>query len=58
MSTIESFVIEETDYLPTHARKILTQREASGDIAVETMPNCKRLGKTLASDKVKIVFPS
>lgn len=56
MSRLENFVIEETDYLPTHARKILAQYEASGHIRVEAMPNCKRRGKTFASDKVRIIF--
>lgn len=58
MSDLEVFVIEQTDYLPTHARKILTQREESGEITVEPLPDCKRRGKTFPSDKVRIVFPT
>jgi hypothetical protein len=58
MADLENFVIEKTDYLPTHARKILTQLEESGQITVDAMPNCKRRGKTFPSDKVRITFPS
>lgn len=56
MSDLENFVIEKTDFLPTHARKILAQHEESGHITVEAMPNCKRRGKTFPSDKVRIIF--
>ena len=52
-----AFVIEKTDYLPSHARKILTQYEELGRIRVEAMPDCNRRGKTFPSDKVQIVFP-
>jgi three-Cys-motif partner protein len=58
MSDLEVFVIEQTDYLPTHARKILTEREESGEITVEPLPGCKRRGKTFPSEKVRIVFPT
>jgi len=58
MSDLEKFVVEKTDYLPTHARKILARREESGQITVDPMPNCKRRGKTFPSDKVRIIFPS
>lgn len=58
MSDLETFVIENTDYLPSHARKILTQYEESGHISVEALPNCKRRGKSFPSDKVRIVFPN
>jgi hypothetical protein len=58
MADVENFVIEKTDYLPTHARKILTQREASGQITVDAMPNCNRRGRTFPRDKVRITFPS
>ena len=56
MSDLEKFVIEGTDYLPTHARKILAACEESGQITVDAMPNCKRRGKTFPSDKVQITF--
>lgn len=56
MSDLEKFVIEKTDFLPTHARKILAQYEELGQITVEALPNCKRRGKTFPSDKVQIVF--
>jgi hypothetical protein len=58
MSDLEKFVIERTDYLPVHARKILAQCEESGQITVDAMPNCKRRGKTFPGDKVRITFPS
>lgn len=57
MADLVTFVIEQTDFLPTHAREILAKREESGEIKVETLPNCKRRGKTFPVDKVQIVFP-
>ena len=56
MAALEGFVIEETDFLPTHARKILTLREESGEISVQMNPGHKRRGKTFPTDKVQIVF--
>jgi three-Cys-motif partner protein len=56
MSCLENFVIEKTDFLPTHLRKLLTQHEESGHITVEVMPNCKRRGKTFPREKVRIIF--
>lgn len=56
MVEIERFVVEETDYLPTHARTILAQYEDCGKVTVEPMPNCKRRGKTFHKDKVRINF--
>ena len=56
MADLEKFVIEKTDFLPTHARKILAQYEELGQITVEALPNCKRRGKTFPKDKVQIVF--
>jgi three-Cys-motif partner protein len=58
MSALETFVIEETDYLPTHGRKILAEREGHREVTVEPLPGCKRRGNTFPSDKVKIVFPA
>ncbi len=56
MSEVEKFVTEETDYLPTHAKKIFATRESSGKIAVQPLPGCKRHGKSFPSDKVQIEF--
>ncbi len=58
MSALEGFVIEETDYLPTHARKLLNQREESCEVSVQALPGCKRRGKSFPSDKVQISFPN
>ena len=56
MSELERFVIEETDYLPTHARQILKRREETEEILVHTQPGCERQGKTFPNDKVIIEF--
>ena len=56
MSEVETFVIEETDYLPTHARSIFATRESTEEIAVHPLPGCKRRGKSFPSDKVQIEF--
>lgn len=58
MAKLEAFAIEKTDYLPTHVRKILTQREMNGEIVVQSLPGCRHRGKTYPSDKVQIAFPS
>jgi three-Cys-motif partner protein len=57
MFELETFVIERTDFLPPHARKILAQHEKLGHILVEALPNCKRRGKSFPKDKVQIAFP-
>lgn len=58
MSELDQFVIEETDFLPTHARKILKDRESQNVITAEALPGCQRRGKTFASDKVMVTFPA
>jgi three-Cys-motif partner protein len=58
MSEIERFVIEETDYLPKHARTILNDQEEKGGISVVTVPDYKRRKGTFKTDKVSIHFTS
>jgi three-Cys-motif partner protein len=58
MADIERFVIEETDYLPKHAREVLIEREKSGEITVECAVDYKRRKGTFKSDKVSIRFPA
>ena len=57
-SELERFVIEETDYLPKHARRVLIQQEEKGSISVESAPGYRRPKGTYKWDKVRIVFPS
>src|SRR5207249_9911628 len=58
MSQVEQFVIEQTDYLPQHARSVLKDKEEDGHISVEPVAGYKRPRKgTFKSDKVKIIFP-
>jgi three-Cys-motif partner protein len=58
MSQVEPFVIEQTDYLPQHARSVLKDMEDGGRISVEPVPGYKRRKGTFKSDKVNIVFPA
>jgi three-Cys-motif partner protein len=58
MRDLERYVIEKTDFLPTHARSILKECERKGDIAVETVAGYKRRAGTFKDDKVYIKFPS
>lgn len=56
MRELERFVIEETDYLPTHARALLKEHEDRGDIRVQEVAGQKRRTGTFPADKVDIVF--
>lgn len=56
MSEVETFVVEKTDFLPMHARRILKEREAQNDISVIAEDGYKRPKGTFKADKVKIQF--
>jgi hypothetical protein len=56
MAELEQFVIEETDYLPKHARSLSEGEEERGSITVEAAPGYKRRKGTFKADKVHIVF--
>jgi three-Cys-motif partner protein len=56
MVELERFVIEETDFLPKHARAILKSAEKNGSIEVEVLPGCKRKTGDFPVDKVAILF--
>lgn len=58
MAEIERFVIEQTDYLPKHAREVFVEREKAGGISVECAVGYKRRKGTFKADKVSIRFPS
>ena len=58
MSQVEQFVIEQTDYLPQHARSVLKDMEDGGRISVEPVVGYKRRKGTFKSDKVNIAFPA
>lgn len=58
MAEVEQFVIEQTDYLPKHAREVLIEREQNGEVSVECPADYKRRKNTYKSDKVSIRFPS
>jgi three-Cys-motif partner protein len=58
MSQVEQFVIEQTDYLPQHARSVFKDMEEGGRISVEPVAGYKRRKGTFKSDKVNIVFPA
>jgi three-Cys-motif partner protein len=58
MGDLERFVIEETDYLPKHARGVLKEQEASGEIKVEVAPGQKRRKGDFPVGKVSIGFRS
>jgi len=56
MSEVEKFVVENTDYLPTHLRKILKARETTRDISLIAAPGYRRRKGTFKADKVQIRF--
>jgi three-Cys-motif partner protein len=58
MAEVERFVIEQTDYLPKHAREVLIERENAGELSVESEAGYKRRKGTFKSDKVSIRFPA
>lgn len=58
MEDVERFVVEETDFLPTHARTIFKECERKGDLVVEPAPGYRRPPGTYKSDKVFLKFPS
>jgi hypothetical protein len=58
MMDLERYVIEETEFLPTHARSILKECEKKGDIAVETVAGYRRPAGTFKCDKVYIKLPN
>lgn len=57
MRELEKFVIEETGYLPKHARQVLKEKEKAGIIDVELSAGQKRRTGTFPSDKVQLRFP-
>ncbi len=57
MRELSRFVVQETDYLPSHARKILKKCEHSGDIDIDGLPGYKRPAGTFKDDKVFVRFP-
>ena len=58
MAEVERFVIEQTDYLPKHAREVLIERENARELSVESEAGYKRRKGTFKSDKVSIRFPA
>jgi hypothetical protein len=58
MKDLDRFVIEETDYLPSHARMILRKCERSGDLNIDVVAGYKRRAGTFKYDRVYIKFPS
>jgi hypothetical protein len=57
MAGLERFIIEETDCLPKHARSVLKEKEATGEIKVEVTPGQKRRKGDFPVGKVVILFP-
>ena len=57
MADLERFVIEETDYLPKHARSVLKEKEGA-EIGVEVVRGQKRRKGDFPVGKVVIVFPA
>jgi three-Cys-motif partner protein len=57
MRDLNRYVIEETDYLPSHARKILGKCERSGDLDFDAVTGYKRRAGTFKDDKVYVSFP-
>ena len=57
MGELDRYVIEETDYLPSHARMILKKCERAGDVDVDAAPDHKRRAGTFKDDKVYVRFP-
>jgi three-Cys-motif partner protein len=58
MASLTKFVEVKTGYIRKQLTDILKQREDSGQIRVEILPNCKRHGQTFHDDKVQILFPT
>ncbi|MEJ7636799.1 MAG: three-Cys-motif partner protein TcmP [Singulisphaera sp.] len=58
MLEVERFVIQETDFLPTHARTIFKECERKGEVVIESVPGYRRPPGSYKSDKVYIKFPS
>jgi three-Cys-motif partner protein len=58
MEDVERFVVERSDFLPTHLRTILTECERRGDVIVEPTPGYRRPPGTYRSDRVLIEFPA
>lgn len=56
-AVLERFVIEETDYLPKHARSVLDEKETSGEISVDVVQGYRRRKGTFPAGKVWIRFP-
>lgn len=56
MNEVDRFVIEETDYLPTHARALLKAHEDRGDIEVVPVAGYKRRKGTFPADKVDVLL--
>jgi three-Cys-motif partner protein len=58
MEDVERFVVEGTDFLPTHARTIFKECERRGELVAEVAPGYRRPTGTYKSDKVYIKFPA
>jgi three-Cys-motif partner protein len=58
MTELLRFVIEQTDYLPKHARAVLKIDEGKGEIAVEVLPGQKRRKGDFPEGKITITFGS
>jgi three-Cys-motif partner protein len=56
MTEIEKFVIEKTDFLPTHMRTILKEQESENAVSVIPAEGYKRRKGTFKADKVQICF--
>lgn len=56
MSAIERFVIEQTRYLPKHARDVLRKHEEQGDVVVHPVAGSTRRKGTFPVDKVVVEF--
>jgi three-Cys-motif partner protein len=57
-STVEDFVIRETDYLPKHLHEVLRTLESSGQIQVIPLGGYSRRANTYPRDKIEILFSS
>ena len=49
--------IQETNYLPKHARNILKDKEANNEISVDVAAGQKRRKGDFPAGRVSIVFP-
>lgn len=56
MSEIESFVVKDTKYLPTHLRKILLEKEELGFVRVDPIGQYKRKPRTFPTGKVVVTI--